>query len=463
MARLLKSETVDHSVEVRLDDRLARRSEDSFNEAERNGLMLAAKVRTFALCIVLLWVAVDTQSRGISFLYDVSQVAVFAILGIMQYYFAKYSAHARVLKYAFVAVDCALLALISSIQNPFTEHDLPPAILMNGSQFTYFYLFLMQAAFSFRPSLVLWCGLCIVAARTGMLVWFVNQPGAFTNLDLTERTIEDLLLARSDPNFIFLGFWVQEILVCLLVTAGLAALVRRSRWLVESRIRSERSRTNLARYFSPNVVDRLASSEDNLGEAREQEVAVMFVDIIGFTTMCENDTPGEVVSFLRRYHDRLGKAVFENGGTLDKYLGDGLMATFGTPEPGGQDARDALQCAFDMLDSLDDWNRERKAAGFPQVRIGIGIHYGPVVSGDIGNQRRLEYSVIGDTVNVASRLEQLTRTLECSLVASDSVIQGIRPTDDPGKSLVERLEPAGEHVLRGRRGKISAWAYPPKS
>ncbi len=182
----------------------------------------------------------------------------------------------------------------------------------------------------------------------------------------------------------------------------------------------------------------------------------------GFTTMCESDAPGDVVDFLRGYPDRLGKAVFENGSTLDKYLGDGLMATFGTPEPSENDASNALRCAFDMLEALSIWNRDRSAEGLPPVRIGIGIHFGPVISGDIGNRRRLKYSVIGDTVNVASRLEQLPRKLKASLVVSDLLIEAISPTDKAGQSLVKRLVSAGVQDLRGRRGKIGVWIYPLK-
>ncbi len=180
--------------------------------------------------------------------------------------------------------------------------------------------------------------------------------------------------------------------------------------------------------------------------------------------MCESDAPGDVVDFLRGYHDRLGKAVFENGGTLDKYLGDGLMATFGTPQPSENDVSNALRCAFDMLEALSIWNRDRNVEGLPPVRIGIGIHFGPVISisGDIGNRRRLEYSVIGDTVNVASRLEKLSRKLNASLAVSDLLIEAISPTDKVGQSLIKRLVPAGVQDLRGRRGKIGVWIYPLK-
>ncbi len=437
--------------------RLSQRNLATFVEAERQGLMLAAKVRTLSLCVVLIWVALDTQSRGLSFLYDISQVAIFAVLGLFQFHCARSGLLGRSAKYFFVAVDCALLALVTSSQGPFSETDIPPAVLMNGSQFSYFYLFLMQAAFSLRPSLVLWCGICIVVARTGMLLWFLYLPDTFTNLDLAEQSVESFLRARADPNFVYLGFWAQEIIVCLLVTVGLAAVVRRSRRLVESRITTERARASLARYFSPNVVDRLSASDRELEMAREQDVAVMFVDVIGFTSMCENETPKGVIAFLREYHDRLGRAVFENGGTLDKYIGDGLMATFGTPEPGSDDAQNALNCAFEMLTSLENWNVARAANGQTPVHIGIGVHYGPVIAGDIGNQRRLEYSVIGDTVNVASRLETLTRRLKTSLAVSDELVQSIVKTGEVAQACVSKLKFVGMKDIRGKKEQIGVW------
>ncbi|MDP5220249.1 adenylate/guanylate cyclase domain-containing protein, partial [Ruegeria sp. 2205SS24-7] len=171
------------------------------------------------------------------------------------------------------------------------------------------------------------------------------------------------------------------------------------------------------------------------------------------------NTPSEVVAFLRDYHDRLGKAVFENGGTLDKYLGDGLMATFGTPDPGSDDAENALNCAFEMLSSLEKWNREREANGSLPVHIGIGVHYGPVISGDIGNQRRLEYSVIGDTVNVASRLETLTRMLNTSLVVSNDLIESISQRGKIKQTLTSKLKLVGMQDLRGKSEQIGVWIY----
>lgn len=133
------------------------------------------------------------------------------------------------------------------------------------------------------------------------------------------------------------------------------------------------------------------------------------------------------------------------------------MASFGTPEPGPNDARNALQAAMDMIDALERWNTDRIAEGLPVVKIGVGVNYGPVIAGDIGNARRLEYSIIGDSVNVASRLEHLTRELGTDLVISKAVIDAIDPDDAVGQALVSRLRPAGQFSVKGRQAKVQVW------
>ena len=439
--------------------RLEGRTEDAFAEEERQGLMLAARTRTIALAVVLAWQVVDNPLTGPAYAYDLGVLTVFAVLGIVQYLSAKHRLYMASLKYAFVLLDCTLLALFFTAENPFTDFERPAAFPMHGSNFVFYFLFLMQAAFSLRPRLVLWCGACIVIARTGMLLWVTSQPGVITNLDLPELTPEAFVDALGNPNFVYLGDWLIEILTALIVAGGLAVVVARSRRLVENRSLVERARANLARYFSPNVVDRLSHSRDTLGAVREQNVAVLFADIMGFTKLCEKEAANDVIHLLRDYHVRLGKAVFANGGTLDKYLGDGLMATFGTPDPSQDDARNALKCALDMIAALEIWNAERRASGGKPVRVGIGLHYGPVIAGDIGNERRLEYSVIGDAVNIASRLEHMTRNLDTPLVVSDSLVKAVARNDDDGRSLMRNLLEGGVQDIRGRDSGVVVWTF----
>jgi adenylate cyclase len=180
---------------------------------------------------------------------------------------------------------------------------------------------------------------------------------------------------------------------------------------------------------------------------------VLFADVQGFTALAEGLSPEATMGLLRGFHARMAEAVFRHQGTLDKFIGDGLMATFGTPEPAAGDAARALACARDMLATVAAWNRERVGAGEPALAVGIGLHLGPVTTGDIGGAARFEFAVIGDTVNVASRLERLTRELGTPLVASEVLV---RRAEVEGAGVGD-LRPLGARPLRGRREAITVW------
>ena len=202
----------------------------------------------------------------------------------------------------------------------------------------------------------------------------------------------------------------------------------------------------------------MAERDQPLGEVRSAHVATMFVDIVGFTPLAERLSPDETVALLREYHGRLANAVFAHQGTLDKFLGDGLMATFGTPEPGPDDAVNAIRCARAILEEMAAWNASRETAGDPPVRVSIGLHFGLVVLGDIGSEHRLEYAVLGDTVNVASRLENLTRELGVRMVISDALVAAARNGAGTDGAL-DGLEQSGERQLRGRNEPITVWTF----
>jgi adenylate cyclase len=151
-------------------------------------------------------------------------------------------------------------------------------------------------------------------------------------------------------------------------------------------------------------------------------------------------------------------AVFDHHGTLDKFLGDGLMATFGNPDPGAHDASNALRCGRAMLANIELWNQEREAAGAEPIHVSVGLHYGTVILGDIGSERRLEYAVLGDTVNVASRLEELTRSLGVRMAMSGELAAAIGDeTDTGGETLLSNLVNAGPQSVRGRDEPIIVW------
>ena len=154
------------------------------------------------------------------------------------------------------------------------------------------------------------------------------------------------------------------------------------------------------------------------------------------------------------------RTVFEHHGTLDKFLGDGLMATFGTPDPGPNDAANAIRCVLAMLAEMNDWNAERSSAGNDPIKLSVGVHYGDVVLGEVGSERRLEFTVLGDVVNVASRLEGLTRILGTRAVISDALVTAVKSEKIADRTLTSILgdfQPGEQQALRGRDNKISVW------
>jgi adenylate cyclase len=174
--------------------------------------------------------------------------------------------------------------------------------------------------------------------------------------------------------------------------------------------------------------------------------------------MAERMTPEAVVTMLRQFHDRMTAQIFACGGTVEKYIGDVIFAVFGLPEVGPDDAANALSCADMMLTALDRWNEERAQAGEPPLAIGIGLNYGAAVIGDVGSEQSLAFSVIGDTVNTASRLQGLTRSLVTSLVISDALVVAAKAnaTGDAAR-LVGTLQDRGKHSLRDRSEPVRIW------
>jgi adenylate cyclase len=223
------------------------------------------------------------------------------------------------------------------------------------------------------------------------------------------------------------------------------------------RAAAERARSNLSRYFSPNIVEMLAAQDEPLGAVRRQTVAVLFVDIVGFTRMAEAMAPEAVVTMLRDFHERMTAQIFTCGGTVEKYIGDAIFAVFGVPTTSDNDAASALRCADMMLAALARWNGERETRGEAPLAIGIGLNYGPAVLGDVGSEHSMSFTVIGDTVNTASRLQGLTRTFGTPLVVGDALVDAAKVAPSDTASLICRLRDRGEQILRGRAGAVRVW------
>ncbi|MCV3768710.1 adenylate/guanylate cyclase domain-containing protein [Rhizobium sp. TRM95796] len=182
---------------------------------------------------------------------------------------------------------------------------------------------------------------------------------------------------------------------------------------------ARRRGSNLARFFSPTVVDQLASDGDLQLERRQ--VAVMFVDLRGFTSFAESALPEHLRHMLSEFRDIVSAAVVRHGGAVDKFLGDGVMAVFGHPAPREDDADRAMACALELVDELEAWRKREGTAGRPALRAGIGLHGGTAMAGMLEPGCHSEYTVLGDVVNVAQRLQVVSKSVGANLVVLEEV------------------------------------------
>src|SRR4030095_13824927 len=189
------------------------------------------------------------------------------------------------------------------------------------------------------------------------------------------------------------------------------------------------SRPQFQRLLSPNLVDQVVQGKLQLEKGGAlSEVTLLFSDIRGFTSMSESRAPEEIVRMLNEYFELMVDVIFKYEGTLDKFVGDEVIALFGAPVAMEQAELKAVQCALDMMRVLSEWNRTRAAEGQNQINVGIGINTGLVVTGAIGSSRALQYTAIGDAVNTASRLCSVAKPGE--IILSDNTMRLVAPAVD---------------------------------
>ncbi len=226
---------------------------------------------------------------------------------------------------------------------------------------------------------------------------------------------------------------------------------------VTAAIERQRVRDMFARFVPAKVVDQVLARTDEdlrLGGV-ELEATVLFSDVRGFTTFAESQPAERVLEILNRYLTAMSDAILEHGGTVISYMGDGIMAVFGAPIPESDHPDRALAAAREMLEErlpqFNAWLQEQGVEGF---RMGIGLNTGPVMAGNVGSEKRLEYTAIGDTTNTAARLEGMTKDTPHQLFVADSTRERISEPND--------LVYVDELPIRGRRSTVAVWSLAPK-
>ncbi len=413
---------------------------DTIERAAHHGEELVAWSRlALGVGFLILWPAVTWYEleAGITSAYAVIVVAVLAVawsLFTVWHLRRRRMTNRHVLMS--VLVDCAMALTL------FTVYVVrPPAVYFGVTRVTgmaVIYLVVIAAA--------------LRMTRSGAIISAITIGLGLVPMLYLDNTLNAGRVYNGAPSVVAMCL----LLFCAALFGWFSARRTRELALEAARLTlaGERARSRLGAYVSEEVASAsMELDEIPLGGVR-QEAAVLFADLRGFTAASETKEPEHVVAELNEYLEVVVGAVREAGGVVDKYIGDAVMAVFGVPTPRADDAACALRAAAAMERALLELNQRRAARDLPPLRQGIGVHRGVVVAGNIGTVERAQYTVIGDTVNVASRLESQTKELGVAVLVSAAAA-----AHAAAAAGVPALRPLGGVAVKGRVEPIQVFGF----
>ncbi len=322
-------------------------------------------------------------------------------------------------------------------------HEVSPAYLLKTLMPFYAIILIITNSLAIRPlyPIIVSSGVCLV--HIGLLTYALQDSRTV----LTYNFINGFL-----GSSLLIGALAVFMLFPLMVGFLLAFITHMFRKTINEAVYLEKGISQMQRYFSPAIANKISNAEEDFLKpgGYKQEVAVLFSDIRDFTSLSEKLTPEETVELLCEYQSKMVEIIFSFGGTLDKFIGDGIMATFGTPDVQVDDAERAVKAGIAMNKALRQLNQDRQKRNQMIFQQGIGIHFGPVIVGNVGSSDRLEYTVIGDTVNAASRIESACKDLKENFLVSEAIKMKISNDIE--------LRDLGEIKVKGKKKPIRIFA-----
>ena len=317
-----------------------------------------------------------------------------------------------------VIIDVALL--LGLIWTFHLQYMQPPSFYLKTPTLLYLFFFIALRALRFEARYVLLAGGAAALGWLAMVFYAIDADGT----QVTRNYVQYLT-----SNSILLGAEFDKVVSILVVTAILAVALMRARRLLERAVSEGAAARDLSRFFAPEVARQIRGSEHAIraGDGEMREAAVLFLDIRGFTVIASSMPPAAVMRLLGEYQARLVPVIRAHGGSIDKFLGDGILATFGAAEPSETYAADGLRALDAVVAAVSSWNAERVAAGERAVVVNGAVACGRVLFGAVGDETQLEYTVLGDTVNLAAKLEKhnkVTGTTALTTAACQELAQG---------------------------------------
>ncbi|MBB4187033.1 adenylate cyclase [Sinorhizobium terangae] len=369
--------------------------------------MILLRFVAFAILLANLLLAGNEEGEGARLVVVVS----YFIISVAAITTARYIPGRSRLKTLFVVLDALLVALIlygHILTEPVARnHNLTTTSLVVA------FILLVHVGLKLDRRLVLVFSTIVLIAWVSMLV--ITAVRHHNTADAVSRLAS--LLNQDLGLTVSFGF----------TSFAIYLFARDHDRTRKEALKADQRRLNLSRFFSPLIVSELQERGEALGLER-RNAAIMFVDLRDFTSFAETVPARELASVLAEYRQLVSHTIFGYGGTVDKFIGDGVMAVFGQPRPTEDDADRALACALELVEALNEWRDHGVRNGYRALDAAIGLHFGAVVGGVLDSGCHSEFTVIGDAVNVAQRLETLAKSLDSPLVVSSELLARLRKT-----------------------------------
>jgi adenylate cyclase len=316
-----------------------------------------------------------------------------------------------------IAAAVDIVVLMAAIWGFTLQYDAPAALYLKAPTLLYAFIFIALRALRFDPVQVLATG-AIAAAGWLTLVAIASLSAPQTS---------DYRVYMSSLSLLWGAEW-EKVAAILAVTVILALGVSRARTLLISTNAESIAAADLSRFLDRGAAQRVRSSEMELrpGDGELKPACIKFLDLLGFSAAASNLEPSEVIVLLRDYQGRFVPVIEAAGGAVDKFMGDGMLVSFGTSANLGHEAAEAFDAIPALLAAADDWAAERRAAGLPPLQVAIAIAHGEVVHGVVGHDERLEFTVIGDAVNLSAKLEKHAKIEKARVIATADALNRAR-------------------------------------
>ncbi len=292
------------------------------------------------------------------------------------------------------------------------QYEQPASFYLKAPTLLYVFIFIALRALRFEARFVLLAGL-VAATGWGILILYVIE------VDPTDTMITRDYVQYMTSNTILLGAEFDKIISILLVSVILAVALRRGRALLVRSVSEGLAAKELSRFFAPEIAAKITATDQGVaaGSGEMRQAAIVNLDMRGFTRMASQAEPSVVMGVLAEYQQRMVPLLQKHGGSIDKFMGDGIMATFGASSPSQTFAADAMRALDDVGAAAQRWHRERVAAGEYCPEINGSVATGQILFGAVGDETRLEYTVIGDAVNLSAKLEKYNKQAGTRIVA----------------------------------------------